>query len=258
VIYPSLPVVRVFVSTADLEGGRLTLTGDAARHVGGALRVRPGEDLVAVSEDGVEHTCRVVSASTREVVADIIGSRPSNAEPRRAIRVCQALLKGDQFERILEYGSELGVESFQPLLTERTVARPDTARLRGRMDRWRQVCRQGAELAQRGRIPAVLEAATLEAALEGAANAGFTTFVLYEGAGLPSLSSALPAAGPCCLVVGPEGGWSEAEVMLARQAGAEPVSLGPRIMRPLPAVLAAVALALDRSRDLDLPPKENE
>lgn len=249
-------MVRVFISSADLGGGRVALTGEAARHVGGALRVRPGEELVAVTEDGVEHTCRVVSAGTREVVAEVLHSRQSRAEARRAIRVCQALLKGEQFERILEYGSELGVASFQPMLTERTVARPDAARLRNRMERWRLVCRQGAELAQRGRIPDVLEPASLAGALASADAAGMQKFLLYEGQDLPSLSSAMPSDGACCLVVGPEGGWSEAEVMLARQAGAQPVSLGPRIMRPLPAVLAAVAVALDRSRDLDLPPKE--
>ena len=254
--YHLLPVVRVFVSMADLAGGRLTLAGDTARHLGGALRVRPGEELVAVSEDGLEHTCRVVSASAREVVADVIRSRPSRAEPGRAIRVCQALLKGDQFERILEYGSELGVSSFQPMLTERTVARPDAGKLRNRMDRWRQVCRQGAELARRGRIPEVLEPASLAVVLDRVNGDGLVTYLLYEGEGLPSLSSVMNTASPCCLVVGPEGGWSEAEVMLARQAGAQPVSLGPRIMRPLPAVLAAVAVALDRSRDLDLPPLE--
>ena len=251
--YHRLPVVRVFVSSAELAGGRLTLAGDAARHLGGALRVRPGEELIAVSEDSFEHTCRVVSASAREVVAEVLSSRRSRAEPGRAIRVCQALLKGDQFERILEYGSELGVSSFQPMLTERTVARPDAGKLHDRMRRWRQVCRQGAELAQRGRVPEVLEPASLTQVLDRARGDGLVIYLLYEGERLPSLSSVINTSSPCCLVVGPEGGWSEAEVMLARRAGAQPVSLGPRIMRPLPAVLAAVAVALDRSRDLDLP-----
>jgi 16S rRNA (uracil1498-N3)-methyltransferase len=255
-IYHRQPVVRVFITSADLAGGRLALSGEAARHVGGALRLRPGEELMAVTEDGVEHTCRVLTASGRAVVAEVLHSRASQAEPSRAIRVCQALLKGDQFERILEYGSELGVSSFQPLITERTVARPDPARLSSRIDRWRQVCRQGAELAQRGRVPEVLDPAGLGEAVRRAAADALAIFLLYEGRDLPSLSGAMPAEGGCCLLVGPEGGWSEAEVMLARQAGAQPVSLGPRITRPLPAVLAAVALALDRSRDLELPAKE--
>ena len=244
------------MSNADVAGGRLVLAGEAARHVGGALRVRPREELVAVTGDGVEHLCRVLTASPREVTAEVIRSAPSRAEPRRQVRVCQSLLKGDQFERILEYGSELGVDSFQPMVTERTVARPDAAKLEGRMNRWRQVCRQGAELAQRGRVPDVLETSSLADALARSAADGMTAYLLYEGEDLPSISSAIDGRGACCLVVGPEGGWSDTEVMLARQAGAHPVSLGPRIMRPLPAVLAAVAVALDRSHDLELPAKE--
>ncbi|MEA2684736.1 MAG: rRNA (uracil1498-N3)-methyltransferase [Chloroflexota bacterium] len=246
-------MVWVFVSASEVSGGRLLLTGDAARHVGGALRVRPGEELVAVSHDAVEHLCRVVSASPREVVAEVVASSPSRMEPRRHVRVCQALLKGDQFERVLEFGTELGVSSFQPLLTERVVARPPDERLLQRAERWRLVCRQGAELAHRGRLPEVLEPASLGAAATRAVGDGLDLYMLYEGQGLPGLGDVIATDGGCCLLVGPEGGWSEAEVMLARESGARPVSLGPRIMRPLPAVLAAVAIALDRSDDLELP-----
>ena len=240
------------MSEADLEGDCLALSGEAARHVGGSLRARPGEDLVAVTPDGVEHSCRVESATPQSVLAIVLSSQPSRREPSREIRLCQALLKGDQFEDILEYGSELGVTSFQALLTERTVARPDAAKLPQREERWARICQQGAELAQRGRIPSVQPTAELGPALEAATFAGLAIFLLYEGLELPSLSAVMPAGGGVCLVVGPEGGWSEAEVMLARQLGAQPVTLGPRITRPLPAGLAALTIALERSNDLEL------
>jgi len=85
--------------------------------------------MVAVTPDGVEHLCVVTSASAREVAADVIQSSPSRREPALRLRLCQALLKGDQFDRILEYAGEVGVESVQPLLTERTVVRPEAAKL---------------------------------------------------------------------------------------------------------------------------------
>jgi 16S rRNA (uracil1498-N3)-methyltransferase len=246
-------VVWVFVSRSEMGSSRLLLTGAAARHVGGALRVRPGEELVAVTEDAVEHHCRVISAGLKEVVAEVVDSVSSRNEPQRHVRVCQALLKGDQFERILEYGTELGVSSFQPLLTDRVIARPSRERLDRRNERWHQVCRQGAELAHRGRLPKVLQPASVGSAATQAIADGLHAYLLYEGRDLPGLGEVITPEGGSCLLVGPEGGWSEAEVVLARQSGAQPVSLGPRIMRPLPAVLAAVAVALDRSRDLELP-----
>ncbi|MEA2646884.1 MAG: rRNA (uracil1498-N3)-methyltransferase, partial [Chloroflexota bacterium] len=245
-------VVRVFVDPAAIRDGRLRLDGADARHVGGSLRIRPGEELVAVTPDRVEHLCKVVSASPGEVLADVVSAGPSRREPSIDIRLCVALLKGDQLDRILEYAGELGVGSVQPLLTERTVARPDAAKLAGRLERWQQILRHGAELGQRGRLPEALPATDLTAAVAATVAAGMDTFLLYEGSGLPSLSVAKLGGGGVCLVVGPEGGWSEAEVMLAEQSGATAVTLGPRIMRPLPAALTALAVVMHRAGELEL------
>jgi 16S rRNA (uracil1498-N3)-methyltransferase len=245
-------MVRIFVDHDAMADGRIRLRGDQARHLGGALRIRPGEELVAVTPDGVEHRCKVISATARDVEAVVLDSAPSRREPSLRIRIAQALLKGDQFDRILEYASELGVESVQPMLTERTVARPEAGKLAGRMDRWRQIVRQGAELGQRGRLPDVLPVATPEEAAAAATAAGFKVLLLYEGTGRSSLSEADLGADGVCVMTGPEGGWSEPEVELAEASGAAIVSLGPRIMRPLPAVLAAIGALYHRSGDLQL------
>lgn len=245
-------MVRVFIELDLIQGGRLRLDGAEARHVGGALRMRPGEELMAVTPNRVEHLCKVVSAGPREVLAEVVSSKPSRREPGVEVRLCVALLKGDQLDRILEYAGELGVASVQPLLTARVVARPDPAKLGARMQRWQQILRHGAELGQRGRLPQVLAATEAGEAVATAVAEGMTTFLLYEGPGLPSLSHAAIGDGGVCLLVGPEGGWSEVEVMLAQQSGATAVTLGPRIMRPLPAALTALAVVLHRAGDLEL------
>jgi 16S rRNA (uracil1498-N3)-methyltransferase len=245
-------MVRVFVQATDITEGRLFLSGEQARHLGGSLRLRPAEELVAVTPDGVEHRCVVITANARELAADVTHSSPSRREPTLRVRLCQALLKGDQFDRILEYAGELGVESVQPMVTDRTVARPDSNRLGRRVGRWQQIVRQGAELGQRGRVPDVLPVASPAEAVAAAASAGLNVLLLYEGQHLPSLSSAALGDGGVCLMTGPEGGWSPAEVELAEQSGAVAVSLGPRIMRPLPAVLTAIAVLFHRTGDLQL------
>ncbi len=245
-------MVRVFVASSALAGGQLILTGAEARHLGGALRLRPKETLVAVTPDGVEHLCEVLSASAKEVLARVVESRPTRGEPRLRIRLCQSLPKGDQFDRILEVAGELGVESVQPVISERTVARPDPAKLEARLQRWQQIARQGAELGQRGRLPEVLPPASLSGALAAAVGEGMRAFLLYEGSGLPSLSKADMGGDGVCLVIGPEGGWSEPEVKLAERSGAVAVSLGPRVLRPLPAAVTAIAVLYHRSGDLEL------
>src|SRR5258708_5826862 len=245
-------MVRVFVANSALAGGQLILTGAEARHLGGALRLRPKETLVAVTPDGVEHLREVLSASAKEVLARVVETRPTRGEPRLRIRLCQSLPKGDQFDRILEVAGELGVESVQPVISERTVARPDPAKLEARLQRWQQIARQGAELGQRGRLPKVLPPASLSGALAAAVAEGMRAFLLYEGSGLPNLSKADMGGDGVCLVIGPEGGWSEPEVKLAERSGAVAVSLGPRVLRPLPAAVTAIAVLYHRSGDLEL------
>lgn len=244
-------MIRIFVDGSAIDSYRLRLTGAQARHLGAALRLRRSERLVAVTADGVEHTCKVLSASPKQVDAEILASAPTQQEPRVHIRLCQALLKGDQFERILEYGAEVGVGSFQPLLTERAIARPDRARLEQRQRRWNEIIRGGAELGRRGRLPELLPPSRIAGALDAAAAAGLQPLLLYEGSGLRSLADVplAPVRG-VCLLIGPEGGWSPAEVKRAEQNGAEPVTLGPRIMRPLPAALVALGVVLQRAGEL--------
>ncbi|MHB8509798.1 MAG: RsmE family RNA methyltransferase [Candidatus Dormibacteria bacterium] len=242
-------MIRVFIEPDQLRQGLLVLEGDEARHVGGALRVRPGEELIAVSPDGFEHHATVRTATSSRVECEVVSSSSSTREPAMDLRVCQALLKGDQFERILEYGSELGVGSFQPMLTERTVPRVEPARLSERTKRWEKVVRGGAQLGQRGRLPTVLPALPLADALGAAKADGMQLLLLYEGGGLPGLD-AIDLGNRAALIVGPEGGWTEAEVRTATDLGAVAVTLGPRIMRPLPAVMTAVAAVFLRTGDL--------
>lgn len=250
-----MAVIRVFLDLPPAPGEPLVLTGDDARHLGGALRVRPGEELVAVAPGAIEHRGTVLAASPQRVEVALDAGVPSRREPGVEIRICQALLKGDQLERILEAATELGAISFQPLLTERVVARPEPARLAARRPRWQGIVRGAAELAQRGRLPELLGAAGLEETLAAASH--LQRCLLFEGAGLPSLSDLpLDPDRGVCLLVGPEGGWSDAEVALAERSGARAVTLGPRIMRPLPAVLTAMAVVLHRSGDLRLTPQE--
>ena len=246
-------MIRIFVPPDAIVGPRLTLQGIDARHLGGSLRIRSNEEFIAVTGDGVEHRCLVLSANARRVEATVVDSSPALGEASIDVRVCVGLLKGDQLDRIVEYCSEVGVEGIQPLETERTIPQLSTGKVLNRMRRWTEISRYAAELAQRGRLPKVLlPAPPLEAAADARA-AGMQTVVLYEGRGLPSLSDVhiQPGSG-VCLLVGPEGGWSDREISDLDAAGAAPVTLGPRIMRPLPAILLALGVVYHRAGELSL------
>jgi 16S rRNA (uracil1498-N3)-methyltransferase len=244
-------LIRVFVDAGALAGERVSVTGADARHLAGVLRVRPGETIVAVTPDGMEHRATVLSASGAEVQAKVVDSALTATEPSLNVRIAAALLKGDQLERMLEYCSEFGAGEFQPILAERAIARLDPEKLEQRSERWRAIVRSAAALGQRGRVPRVLSAEPLVAAARRASEERLQSYLLYEGTGLESLSTVAfdPARG-AVLVVGPEGGWSDTEVSASTAAGAVAVTLGPRIMRPLPAALAALSVLFHRAGQL--------
>jgi 16S rRNA (uracil1498-N3)-methyltransferase len=242
-------MIRVFVGAEQIVDGRLTLTGADARHIGGALRVVPGETLVAITPDRVQHVSVVIEVSPTAVVALVRASAPSRSEPEVRVTLGVSLLKGDQFERIVEYASEVGVAVIQPILAQRSIVRPAPEKLDERLARWQAIAKSGAALGQRAAIPELLPTRDLLGALESGAMG--QRYLLYEGASLGSLSEArIDGDQGVTLFVGPEGGWTGEEVEAARQHGVRPVTLGPRIMRPLPAALTALAVVLHRAGEL--------
>jgi 16S rRNA (uracil1498-N3)-methyltransferase len=179
------------------------------------------------------------------------------------------MLKGQRFEWILQKGTELGVSTFVPIETRRTVARP-SARWDHKRSRWERIVREAAEQSGRGRLPrladpipfaeACREAATCDLALipwEGQGGVPRTTGPTRttdaataasprrEGQGLAGVLRASDVSPQSvALLIGPEGGLEEEEIDLARRTGLRAVTLGPRILRAETAALAAATIVL--------------
>ena len=150
---------------------------------------------------------------------------------------------------MLEKGTELGVAAFVPLLSRRNVVRPVRGRS-GRSERWQRIVREAAEQCGRSVLPEVMPAQGLEEALSTLAD---LRLLSWEGEEAQGLATALQRARPqldavqrpaVILLIGPEGGFAAEEVALAREAGAQVVSLGRRILRSETAGLAAAAAVL--------------
>jgi len=171
------------------------------------------------------------------------------AEPALRVTIAQALPKtAEKLEAVLQHGTEIGAAGFIVWHSQRSVARLEAGDKRAkRLDRWRGIIRGAAEQSARGALPTVEWT-------EGGAEliARFPDYdavlILQESAAPGSFRSSmetLPAAvSKLLLIVGPEGGLSDAEVAAFTAAGGRPVSLGPRILRTETAALAAVAQAL--------------
>ncbi|HVV48321.1 MAG TPA: 16S rRNA (uracil(1498)-N(3))-methyltransferase, partial [Polyangia bacterium] len=228
-----------YVPGARLGGPRVTLTGPEHRHVGRVLRARPGDALILFDGAGGEVEARVERVG-RDETELALGERRQVAGPAVALTLLVAVPRGPRMDLIVQKTAELGVARIVPLITDRSVARPDAEA--GRRARWEKIAREAARQCGRADLPAIDPPVGLAAAL--AADLPARRLALYEGERARSLRAALAGQAPAAtaLLVGPEGGFAAAEVEAARAAGFEAVGLGDRILRVETAAIAAVTL----------------
>jgi 16S rRNA (uracil1498-N3)-methyltransferase len=238
------------VSTAPLflvdelpAAGPVVLDGPEGRHAATVRRLRPGEPVL-LSDGRGQLAQAVVDAVAPGVVELRVTARATLAPPAPRVLLAQALVKGDRGELAVELATEAGVDGVLPWRAARCVARwEDGPRGAKALARWRSTVREAAKQARRPWVPEVEEpVTTAQLARRVATAAG--ALVLHEGAtwGLVELAARgeLPARGDLLLVVGPEGGITEAELAELVAAGARAVRLGPEVLRASTA--AAVAL----------------
>ena len=137
--------------------------------------------------------------------------------------------------------------TFQPIITRRTLRREPGD---GRWERWRRIIREAAEQSGRGKLPRLLAPITFEEALVNASGLGILPTVMAE---TPVRRALADASWPVTLFVGPEGGFTPEEVMLAQAAGVLSVTLGPRILRTETAAIALVTLTMAALGEMDKP-----
>jgi 16S rRNA (uracil1498-N3)-methyltransferase len=240
---------RFFVPQEVFSGDDVRLEGDLARRLSRVLRLQPGVTLLLLDGTGLEYETRLVEVGPRRVTGTVIARRAGRPEPRVRLALYQSLVKGERFDWVLEKGTELGVAAFVPLLSRRNVVRPAPGRS-NRPERWQRVVREAAEQCGRSVLPVVLPGQGLEEALSTRAD---LLLLPWEGEGSLSLASAVRAARPAleaverptvAVFIGPEGGFADDEVDLARRAGARVVTLGRRILRSETAGVVAAALVL--------------
>lgn len=224
---------RIF-SAFPVSDGEFPVTGDDAHHMIRVLRMRPGESFVVSEPSGTDAVCRVTAIDGDVLYAVRTETRPNPAEPPYRATLYQGMPKSDKPDVIVQKAVELGVSRIVFVVTERAVARPDAASVKKRIERLSRIAESAAAQCGRAFIPTVAFAPDYAAALAEAAGADLPLFC-YEGGGepLPALLASAPATRPftVSVFIGPEGGFSEKEAAMARDAGMKACTFGARILR---------------------------
>ena len=232
---------RLFVPGERLGGPRLTLTGPEHRHVGRVLRARPGDALTLFDGAGGEVEAKVVRVERAETEL-ALGARRAVAGPAVSLTLLCAVPRGPRMDLLVQKTSELGVARIVPVVTERSVARPDAeAGQAGALGEDRP---RGGAAVRAGRPPDRRSAGRAGGGAGGSRSSRLGGWRCSRVSSARSLRAALAGTEPAAtaLLVGPEGGFAPAELAVARAAGFEAVGLGDRILRVETAAIVAVAL----------------
>lgn len=233
---------RVFLSPECRGGDHFVVRGEERRHLA-VLRVRPGERFLATDGEGREFLLEAERVSRSELAARVLEERDLPEGPGAHVTLAVAPPKGTRMEIAVEKATECGVGRIVPLHCERSVVRgrDDSERVA----RWRRIACSAVAQSGRARVPEVGPFASLAEVLEAAQ--GERLLLAHLAADSRSVGAALAGAQPderVTILVGPEGGFSEQEIDLARHGRALAVSLGPNRLRTETAAVVAVALTV--------------
>ena len=240
--WPPRSAPRLFVSGPLADGGSVTLDGPQAHYLLRVMRAGEGDTVILCDDTTGEWAAEVAQAGKRELTLRLVQrQRPREQVPD--VWLCAALLKKDRFDLVLEKATELGVRRIQPVLARRCVA--DKLNL----ERARAIVTEAAEQCARTALPELAEPVKLDALLRDWP-VERTLFFADELGGEPAAAAFAAHLGATALLIGPEGGFDEAEREAVRALPqARPISLGPRILRGETAAIAATALWMATAGD---------
>jgi 16S rRNA (uracil1498-N3)-methyltransferase len=237
-------LMRCFVPPPLQEHTQRLLPRAAALHVARVLRLRPGATLSLFDGRGGEIEAEIVSVQRDQVQVALRSHQAIERESPLHISLLQSLARGERMDFIVQKATELGVAELLPIATEHSVVRLEQEAATRRREHWLQIAISACEQCGRNRIPAVHAVTDLSRA---SAHLGEgPRWILIPQSEL-SLADAVRRAAPdagsaIALLIGPEGGFSEAELDLARRLNFQPCHLGPRILRAETAPVAALTI----------------
>lgn len=239
--WPPQSTPRLYVAEA-LSPGPLRIDGPAAHYLLSVMRMAPGDPVKLFDDVTGEWLATATQVGRRDLTVDV-STQLRPREPVPDLWLCAAPLKKGRVDWLAEKACELGVDRLVPVVTARTIVdKLKTDRLRAHMI-------EAAEQCARTALPTIAEPIRLQALLRDWP-AERTLFFADEAGGDPAAAAMRSRPGPAAILIGPEGGFTDAErAMIRDHSQAVGISLGPRILRADTAAAAAVAIWMTAAGD---------
>lgn len=246
---------RFIVASAGIENGLAVIEEEELQHLTRVLRLGVGDPVTVFDGCGSEGQGKIESLDKNKALVRLISCNIFNRESPLEIWLVQGIAKGEKMDYIIQKATELGVRGIIPLDTERTVVKLDKKKAAEKQMRWQKIAQEAAKQCGRTYIPSILSSCSIADFLHLIPSERLL-LVPWEKGG-SSLKAVYPANDrdimknkPVYIVIGPEGGLDEKEVMQLGENGGIPITLGPRILRTETAGLAAISAMMFQWGDL--------
>lgn len=236
---------RFFVSPSQIQGKQIVIQGEDVKHISKVLRLKKGDKILICNRQGIDYEC-IIKNMEKIITAEIISKNASIGEALTKITLFQALTKSDKMDYIIQKAVELGVHRIVPVVTERTIVKIENEKKENsKLQRWNKISESAAKQSQRGIIPEVAAVIPLIEAFNQAEKMDLK-LIPYEMEKNNHLKDLLAncTAKSIAIFIGPEGGFEESEINLAKEHGIIPVTLGRRILRTETAGLVTVSIMM--------------
>lgn len=236
-----MPKTRLHVTGSYGAGSDMKLGSERARYLGRVLRLRVGDHLLVFDGEGSEFEATITAIDKSGATLRIGEKTLTSTESPLRVHLVQGISRGERMDFIVQKATELGVKRITPVLTEFGVVKLDAARATKRHEHWRRVAISSCEQCGRARLPLIDAPIPLKNWFGNKPKQVDSEIILKPGA-TTSLRHIERPVTKICVLIGPEGGFSNTEYEDAEVAGFRAVSLGPRVLRTETAAVASIAI----------------
>lgn len=242
---------QFFISPEHISNDQVKLLGPDVDHIRTVLRLKPGDNIYVMDGSGKRYSVSLTNIRREEILGEIVSIDNVGTESPLTIHMGQVLLKGNKFDDIISKAVELGVHSLTPLISDRCVVKLKRDDLEKKAVRWQKIALEAAKQCRRTIIPDVEHGQSLETFFQKCKEYELK-IMFWENERSTRIKDleVRESFGNIAVVTGPEGGFTESEIKMARKYGFKIASLGPRILRAETAPIAVLAILQNLCGDL--------
>lgn len=236
---------QFFIDDSQVMDGEVLIEGSDVNHIKNVLRMKPGEKVRVSTENGKNYFCCITELREESVRAEIVEELTEGTELPNKIYLFQGLPKSDKMELIIQKAVELGAYQIVPVAMKNCVVKLDAKKAENKVKRWQEIAKSAAKQSKRSLIPTVEMPLRYEDAISLAAQLDVVLVPYENERGMEktrSVVEGIRSGQSIGIFIGPEGGFAEDEITLAKSHDMALLSLGRRILRTETAGLAMLSI----------------